>query len=203
MLHADGAVARGFENAPLQTAWTFRAILEAMARPGRIQPLKADLAPPAPLYPATAAVALTLVDHDTPVWLDEDLRRPDVTAFLKFHCGCPVTEDAGAAAFGFVSDSNKVPPLESFSAGTPDYPDRSATLIVQCTSLGDREDVIMTGPGIETEQGLSIPSLSLEFWHQLKTNNRRYPLGVDVLFTTVAAVAGCPRSVALDIPEAA
>ena len=132
------------------------------------------------------------------------MRRPDVTAFLKFHCGCPVTEDSPAkASFGFVSDSNKVPPLDSFSAGSPEYPDRSATLIVQCTSLDDREDVVMTGPGIETEQGLSIPSLSLEFWHQLKASNRRYPLGVDVLFTTVAAIAGCPRSIALEIPEAA
>lgn len=203
MTQSNTTVARGFRNAPLQAAWAFRSILEAMARPGRIQPLTADLDPPAPLYPATAAVALTLADHDTTVWLDGDMRNADVVSFLKFHCGCPITEDPLQAVFGFAASSDALPPLDSFAAGTPDYPDRSATLVLQCPALDNREDVVLTGPGVETEQGLSVPGLSPEFWRQLKANNRRYPLGIDVLFTSVSVVVGCPRSSALEIPEAA
>ena len=46
-------------------------VLDAMARPGTIHQVGANLSPPAPLNPATAAVLLTLVDNETPLWLDE------------------------------------------------------------------------------------------------------------------------------------
>ena len=193
----------GFADKALHSAWTFRAILEAMSRPGRIQAVSCDLDPPEPLYPAAAAVALTLFDLDTPVWLDAAMRRPDVVSFLRFHCGCPIIDDPAGAAFALAADPNALPPLDAFAPGTPEYPDRSTTLIVQCTSLGDVGGVDFTGPGIESVQALSAPSLSLEFWHRLRANNARYPLGIDTLFVTARAVAGCPRSSEIDIHEAA
>ena len=60
----------GFTDPVTDAQATFRAVLDAMARPGTIHSAGECLAAPAPLDRATAAVLLTLVDHETPLWLD-------------------------------------------------------------------------------------------------------------------------------------
>ena len=44
------------------------------------------------------AALLTLADLDTPVWLRPGLADEADLAFLRFHCGCPVTDDPALAA---------------------------------------------------------------------------------------------------------
>ncbi|TXN62799.1 phosphonate C-P lyase system protein PhnH, partial [Methylobacterium sp. WL6] len=82
------ALARGFADPVHDAQGTFRTLMDALARPGRIGRLASDLYPPAPLTPELAAVALALTDADTPVWLDAPLAaNPAVAAFLRFHTG--------------------------------------------------------------------------------------------------------------------
>ena len=66
----DGTIAPGFADPVFDSQATFRAALDALARPGRVAALPPVLTPPAPLNPATAALCLTLADLDTPLWLD-------------------------------------------------------------------------------------------------------------------------------------
>ena len=109
----------------------FRAAMEALSRPGRIRPLVTALAPPAPLTPELAALALALTDADTPVWLDAPLRAdPAVAGFLRFHTGAPLVAEPGQAAFALIADPARCPPFTDFAQGTPAYPDASATLIL-------------------------------------------------------------------------
>jgi len=43
----------------------------------------------------TAAIALTLFDHDTPLWLDPSMSgTSEVTKWFKFHTGAPVIADS-------------------------------------------------------------------------------------------------------------
>ena len=58
----------GFEDPVRDAQVTFRAVLDAMARPGRLHHAGQNLTAPAPLDRATAAVLLTLIDNETPLW---------------------------------------------------------------------------------------------------------------------------------------
>src|ERR1700736_3925711 len=94
-----GAVARGFADPVLDSQSVFRTVMMALARPGTIAELvTGQLLPPSPLTPELAAVALTLCDHETPVWFDRRLgAMADVAAFIKFQTGAPVADDPAKA----------------------------------------------------------------------------------------------------------
>ncbi|HEY4174083.1 MAG TPA: phosphonate C-P lyase system protein PhnH, partial [Rhodopila sp.] len=59
----------GFADSVADAQSCFRAVLNAMARPGHIHTVS-GVSAPAPLCNAAAAVLLTLADHETPLWLD-------------------------------------------------------------------------------------------------------------------------------------
>jgi len=90
----------GFADPVLDAQSAFRTIMTAMARPGTVADLATgELRPPRPLTPALAAVALTLCDHKTPVWLDTDLAAAaSVASYIQFYTGAPLVDDPAAAA---------------------------------------------------------------------------------------------------------
>jgi alpha-D-ribose 1-methylphosphonate 5-triphosphate synthase subunit PhnH len=136
MLSAAETLDGGFADPVFDAQSVFRAVMDAMARPGAVQPVKAHAAPPAPLSATAAAVALTLVDHDAPLWLDPVLAGSRaVRAYLAFHTGAPVVEVPGEAAFALVADPLGLGALAEFAQGTQEYPDRSTTLIVEVDAL--------------------------------------------------------------------
>src|SRR5262245_18942244 len=105
-------VAAAFSDPVMAAQATFRAVLDATARPGTVARVTQPLAAPAPLSLGAAAIALTLCDNDTPVWLDATLRATGaVRELLRFHTGARMTADATSAAFAFVSDASALPPL--------------------------------------------------------------------------------------------
>ena len=66
----------GFADKVLSAQSTFRSVMDAMARPGSVQRIAAAAGAPPPMMRGTAAIALTLFDHDTPIWLDpRDVRN--------------------------------------------------------------------------------------------------------------------------------
>ena len=74
----------GFADPVGQSQSCFRALLDALSRPGTLHDAGAGLAAPAPLDPATAAVLLTLVDGDAPLHIAADCAP--ATDWLVFHC---------------------------------------------------------------------------------------------------------------------
>src|SRR5215475_12063785 len=85
----------GFADKVLSAQSTFRSVMDAMARPGSVQQVVAAVGTPGPMMLGTAAIALTLFDHDTPIWLDGRMSETsEVTKWLKFHSGAPVVEDS-------------------------------------------------------------------------------------------------------------
>jgi alpha-D-ribose 1-methylphosphonate 5-triphosphate synthase subunit PhnH len=179
----------GFAVPVLDSQRAFRAVLDAMSRPGRIQQVASALVPPAPLTPAAAAVLLTLADAETPVWLDAG---PTAEAWARFHAGCPLVGMPGAAAFAFATGAP--PALELLNPGTEEEPHLSATLVVQVAGLAEGAGWRLTGPGIETEHRLSVSGLPADFFEQLAANRARFPCGVDVVLCADAALVALPRT---------
>lgn len=189
----DRSIEGGFADPVLGAQAVFRASMEALARPGRPQEIGTAAAPPAPLTPELGALALTLIDADSPVWLDPSLAAaPDVAAWLRFQCGAELTEDPAAAAFALIAEPALLPELEAFGQGTDEYPDRSTTLLVAASA--PNRGVRLEGPGIKGALDTALPLPGPDFVAQWTENRARFPRGVDLLLVGAGQVIGLPRS---------
>ena len=191
----DAQTTSGIAGAVLAAQSTFRKVMDATARPGSIHSVGAMASAPVPLAQAAAAIALTLFDHDTPVWLDAPLAASeDVVTWLRFQTGCPIVADPGESAFALVSDVAALPPFAAFACGTPDYPDRSTTLILQLPTLTGGVELSLSGPGIRGTAALHAGGLPEDFVERNAANRALFPLGVDLLLVTASDVAALPRT---------
>jgi alpha-D-ribose 1-methylphosphonate 5-triphosphate synthase subunit PhnH len=182
----DGSsLSGGFADAPRDAAHAFRAAMTAMARPGRIVTI-GGAAAPAPVSVAAATLLLTLCDPETPVWIAPSHDSPDLRDWLAFHTGAPLT---GARDCRFaLGDWAGLCPIDRFATGTPEYPDRSATLIVEVARLAN-EGAVLSGPGIEGTTRLTLPEPAA-----FARNAGLFPLGLDVFLTAGTQLAALPRS---------
>ncbi|MEG4642679.1 phosphonate C-P lyase system protein PhnH [Paracoccus sp. APAP_BH8] len=175
----------GFADPSTQSAHAFRALLEAMARPGRIFAVQ-GARPPAPISVAAGVALLTLTDATTPLHLAGAADCEALRGWIGFHTGAPlVAADQAQFALG---RWDALQPVSRFRIGEPSYPDRSATLIVDLDRL-EAEGARLTGPGIETEARLSLPETAA-----FRANRALFPLGLDCILTCGARLAALPRS---------
>lgn len=178
------ALAGGFTDPPIDASRAFRGIMTAMARPGTISTVAGGLPPP-PLGVAAGVAVLTLCDPDTPIFLGSSHDTQDVRDWITFQTGAPFVSPAQAVfAIGMWGDL----PLEEFSLGTSEYPDRSATLIVELPELRNT-GITLKGPGVLGAAQLSLPDTQM-----LQRNHGLYPLGVDFLLTCADRLAALPRT---------
>jgi alpha-D-ribose 1-methylphosphonate 5-triphosphate synthase subunit PhnH len=183
------ALTPGFADPVLDAQACFRAVLEAMSRPGRIQPIIPPPEVPPGLSPAAAAVLLTLVDAATPLRL---AAGAEAAAWVRFHCGCDLVE--GAAPFVLDPAAR----LLELDAGTEEEPERGATLIIDVAALDDAQGWRLTGPGIRTAHHLRVRSAPAGFVRDWATSRARFPRGIDVILCAGTRIAGLPRTVRIE-----
>jgi alpha-D-ribose 1-methylphosphonate 5-triphosphate synthase subunit PhnH len=181
----DAALDGGFADAPVDAAHAFRAAMSVTARPGRIERL-AGARPPAPLSVAAGTLILTLCDPETPVHLAGPHDTAEVRGWIAFHTGAPVVSRADAAFA--VGSWDALLPLDGYRIGEAEYPDRSATLIVEVAAL-EPEGATLSGPGIRDTARLSLPETAA-----FRRNARFFPLGLDFFLTAGDRVAALPRT---------
>lgn len=187
---ASGTTFPGFADPVLDAQAGFRAVLQAMSRPGQVQrvPLLPELPPG--LSAAAAAVLLTLVDAETRIRL---AAGPEAEAWVRFHCGAPLVA-AGAAQFVLDPAAG----LLALDPGTEEEPERGATLILDVTALEEGAGWRLTGPGIRESHRLKVTGAPAGFLADWATNRARTPCGVDVILCAGDAIAALPRSVAIE-----
>jgi alpha-D-ribose 1-methylphosphonate 5-triphosphate synthase subunit PhnH len=188
----------GFADKVLSAQTTFRSVMDAMARPGSVQRIVAVSDAPAAMMRGTAAIALTLFDHDTPLWLDPRMSATsDVAKWLKFHTSAPVIADSSICSFALIGDARALPALDRFAFGTNEYPDRSATLILQVESLTQGPALELRGPGIDGTAILRASIQPPDLFERLAINAALFPRGIDVVLAADDAIAAIPRTARL------
>jgi alpha-D-ribose 1-methylphosphonate 5-triphosphate synthase subunit PhnH len=183
----------GFSDPVLDSQRTFRTLLDAMSRPGKVLQLEVGLEVPRPLHIAAGAVALTLFDFETPLWTDLETDSEAVN-WIRFHCGCPVTADPHASRFALIMDENSLPPMGRFHLGLDECPEESTTLIIQVDKMVFGCGKRLMGPGIQGEHFLEAEGLPEDFWPAWENNHLAYPQGVDVILTAGKELAALPRT---------
>jgi alpha-D-ribose 1-methylphosphonate 5-triphosphate synthase subunit PhnH len=188
----------GFAAKVLSAQSVFRSVMDAMARPGSIQRVASAAGTPAAMMRGTAAIALTLFDHDTPIWLDARMSAtPDAAKWLKFHTSAPVITDSSTASFALVGDPENLPALDRFAFGSNEYPDRSTTLILQVESLADGPVVELQGPGIDGSAALRASIQPRDLFERLAINATLFPRGIDVVLVHDDSIVAIPRTTRL------
>jgi alpha-D-ribose 1-methylphosphonate 5-triphosphate synthase subunit PhnH len=189
----------GFADKVLSAQSTFRSVMDAMARPGSVQRVLASVGTPSRLMRGTAAIALTLFDHDTPVWLDPVISESssEVAKWVKFHSGAPVVADPSICHFAVIADASTLPDLSRFALGSNEYPDRSTTLILQVESLTQGLRYELRGPGIDGTAILRATIAPKDLFERLAVNETLFPRGIDVVLVAGDEIVAIPRTTRL------
>lgn len=195
MAYRSDTYSGGFVEPVFDSQSTFKGVMDAMARPGSVADIKAVAAPPAPMGPAAGAIALTLCDHDTLVYLTPAMIEAGVQSWLAFHSGALVTGERSDAAFAFVEVGTPLPPLSTFAAGTQEYPDRSTSVVFELPSLTGGQALILEGPGVDGSVEIAPAGLPQHFEAMWAENYALYPRGVDLVLAAGNRILCLPRTV--------
>ncbi|MBV9191004.1 MAG: phosphonate C-P lyase system protein PhnH [Betaproteobacteria bacterium] len=186
----------GFSSPVLDSQRTFRGALEALSRPGRVVTAGGPAEVPRNVAESACALALALLDQDTTLWLSP-LLAP-VGGYLRFHTGCRLVSQEAEADFALL-DSAELPSLDLFRCGSDEYPDRSATVIVQVPTLEAGSGLRLSGPGIRGSVRVAIGGLHEAFFLYWGRNRALFPRGIDVFFACGPLLCGLPRTTRIEV----
>lgn len=185
------AMAAGLPELVHASQQTFRAVLDALARPGQIRHIGAAL-PEVHLGGAAARLLLSLCDDETQVWW----QTPDthLQSWLQFHTGARVAQDTQMASFALLNHPETSPALADFAMGSADAPEFSTTLFIELPALQGGAELEWRGPGIQDVQRVGLVGVPSSFWTQWQANHAAFPRGVDIVFTCGEHAMGLPRT---------
>jgi len=185
---------------------TFRCLLAAMSRPGRIQVLPSTLegggGPREPLF----LVLRSLLDQEVSFAVTGVDRTDALQAIIAGRTRCPAAT-IGEADYIVVAGGDSDGEILGAKRGTQQYPDTSATIVFAVRSLlapdSRRPAAALSGPGIRGEILLGpIQGLGPRELEHLRTLNADFPMGVDAVFIDERGRILCiPRSTKIRIQE--
>lgn len=181
---------------------TFRAMLSAMSMPGTVEVLTN----------ASSAAISTDSGWDGVVAIAQSFLDHEVTFHVAVANGTAV-EDAilrrtGArtasldrAGYVFVDAANAKRAVDEAVEGGLEEPERSATVVIRCGSVGEGDLVLrLSGPGIDGETVFHIGGLDRAVIEARNERNGPFPTGIDLLLVDgEGRVAGLPRSTQVEL----
>ncbi|MGB4780228.1 phosphonate C-P lyase system protein PhnH [Microbacterium sp.] len=198
----------GFTDAVGDAQRTFRAVLDAMARPMLAQAIPAvqgerPFSAPAPLGAGAGAILLTLCDAQTPIWLDRALRfSKEVESWVRFHTGAPLVDSPTDALFVIASSPSVAPDLHELAQGTDQEPHTSATVLIDATGTGPVGRFAVSGPGVDGEIDWDGVGLNTRLLDQWDANREQFPRGVDIILADETSVRAVPRTTKIERKDA-
>lgn len=168
----------------------YRQVVHAFAYPGDIVSLKqvADkLDVPLKCRAGTSVLLYMLLDADTSFHAAEEEPLAVNIARLTYCRSC--TLETAAHVIVTKEHSDKLCEImQKVKTGTLEDPHLGATLIVECESLKEGDDLILRGPGIQLSHTIASPLN--DDWVEIRSLvNEEFPLGFDMLL--IDADANC------------
>jgi alpha-D-ribose 1-methylphosphonate 5-triphosphate synthase subunit PhnH len=189
----------GSKNPMLGSYQTFRTILKAMSHPGQLVKIKSKAYVPELLNKASAAVCLTMLDHEIPLWTDLSWSSSAFNWFQS-QCGCSLVTEPCMAHFALITQPAFMPPLSHFKIGDDQRPGNAATLIIQVERFNGHQAKVLYGAGIKTTTYFAPTNIPAKFWEEWQLQTSLLPLGVDAFFTCDDILAALPRTTHVSDP---
>ncbi|HIJ95901.1 MAG TPA: phosphonate C-P lyase system protein PhnH [Desulfuromonadales bacterium] len=167
---------------------TFRAILQAMSRPGTIQQLPAGGDGP------LQTLLSTLLDQEVSL-AGIDPAAADLAAEVARRTGSRITALEQADFLLAIGDS-AAGSLTVLKRGSSDYPETGATVIFLVDGINPEGGAYsLSGPGIKDEVYPEFSGISDKVLPLLAEVNRDFPLGIDAMILDRQGQLTCiPRS---------
>ncbi|MEV5538101.1 phosphonate C-P lyase system protein PhnH [Saccharopolyspora shandongensis] len=166
---------------PKQAQLVFRAVLDALARPGEVLSLPsiADPGVPAALLPV-----LALADLDTPVHVD------DCADVVRTQTSAPIVDRPAARLAALLKPLDG---LAGFSVGSAAAPEDAALISLAVEGFGGGRPLRLAGPGVPGRRELRVAGLPADFVAQRRDIS--FPAGFDLLLVGPGGeLVGLPRS---------
>lgn len=159
----------------------FRRLLDAFAYPGRLQDA-ADSGTNARL-----AILSTLLDAEA------DLADPHELVAHEDRARLMAAAAAPAQARFVVADAARAPDFTP-ALGSLESPEFGATLVLEVQQLGTGTPLLLSGPGIASQNRLAVQGLHPDWIARRADWVSAYPLGVDIILCDATHFAGLPRT---------
>jgi len=199
---------------------TFRVLLNAMSRPGMVHQLAVRDGEPTEVgvlftlldFEVRYAIANPGTQRDTQRDMQRDTRSEgDIAALEQRIALLTGSQRVAIGDAAFVLSYGPLPDgaWGDLRRGTLAYPDGGATVIFVVPQVGEasasdeQAEIVLTGPGVETEQRLVVAGLPTTEFQAFARVNADYPMGVDVMLIDPSGRVACiPRSSAVRVQPA-
>ncbi len=168
----------------MRTNATFDALMWALARPGRSQPLP---------FPGLLALAESLLDRECSFFCSDERLKADIARTGANAVALPQAE----YVFASIGERSDISALSAMLSGNLLYPDASATIFGEA-QIGSGTRLRLTGPGVNGSIDIAVGGVHLDFW-ALRAEAIRYPLGWDIYLADGASLIAIPRSTKIEV----
>ena len=165
----------------------FRLLLDSMARPGKINVLPdMDILPPTGINKSSTLIALSLLNADAS-FISIATNNQEITTYLALNTGATVAS-INTADYIFLNGDQAPALIDGAKHGNLSYPEESSTLIIDVNKISispilNAVQLILKGPGIETETVVYIDGINPHLLQAIKELNLEFPLGIDLMLT--------------------
>lgn len=183
---------------------TYRALLNALSRPGEVKdfPAEGDDSLPAvgDLYASTWRTILCLADAEVTVHLAVDDEETEKEIQYLTRCHMADASHADYIVIPYDADETLIESLwREAKQGTLVDPDRSATILLELPEETERStSLVWSGPGIQAKNEVTLP-WSAAWLDARKEVVSEFPLGVDCFLLARGAVIGLPRTTKVEV----
>jgi alpha-D-ribose 1-methylphosphonate 5-triphosphate synthase subunit PhnH len=179
-----------------QSLTVFRAVLDALSRPGKIVDLPAGAATS---VPPPAVPVLALADLDVAVATLEAGEDTEWASSIRSVTGCRLASvtDADMVVGVRAPTADEV---GSLRVGSAHDPERGARLFVLCAAVAEASTAAGTtirlqGPGASAGRTITVAGVDADVFDAIAAANRSFPAGIDTwLISGDRRMVGIPRS---------